>query len=78
MICLREGVNVDPGLLDGSMVLGSGFAPFRGSPLHHACKPGFEDLVSTLDRFAGKYGERLQPESGWQGPKVVDFLSKER
>jgi 3-hydroxyacyl-CoA dehydrogenase/enoyl-CoA hydratase/3-hydroxybutyryl-CoA epimerase len=34
--CLREGVIEDADLLDAGMIFGTGFAPFRGGPLHYA------------------------------------------
>lgn len=35
-ICLEEGVVVDSDLLDAGMIFGTGFAPFRGGPIHYA------------------------------------------
>ncbi|MBW2503207.1 MAG: enoyl-CoA hydratase/isomerase family protein [Deltaproteobacteria bacterium] len=72
--CLREGVIVDPELLDGAMVFGAGFAPFRGGPLHYVRKRGSEDILTTLERFTEKYGERFRPDPGWQDLRIVDFL----
>lgn len=34
--CLQEGVVADADLLDAGMVFGTGFAPFRGGPMHYA------------------------------------------
>ncbi len=34
--CLKEGVVSDGDLLDAGMVYGTGFAPFRGGPIHYA------------------------------------------
>jgi len=34
--CLREGVVADSDLLDAGMIFGTGFAPFRGGPMHYA------------------------------------------
>ncbi len=36
--CLEEGVVADADLLDAGMIFGTGFAPFRGGPLHDAEK----------------------------------------
>ena len=33
--CLREKVVADADLLDAGVVFGTGFAPFRGGPLHY-------------------------------------------
>jgi 3-hydroxyacyl-CoA dehydrogenase/enoyl-CoA hydratase/3-hydroxybutyryl-CoA epimerase len=65
MTCLREGIVDDEDLLDGAMIFGTGFAPFLGGPLHYARSRGFEDIVSTLDVLAAKYGERFKPDPGW-------------
>ena len=37
-LCLKEGVVADEDLLDGGMIFATGFAPFRGGPLHYAKK----------------------------------------
>src|SRR5262249_28076285 len=34
--CLREGVVTDEDILDGAMIFATGFAPFRGGPMHYA------------------------------------------
>ena len=34
--CLREGVVADEETVDGAMIFATGFAPFRGGPLHYA------------------------------------------
>ena len=34
--CLEEGIVATPGEIDLAMVMGTGFAPFRGGPLRHA------------------------------------------
>jgi len=34
--CLRDGVVSDADLLDAGMIFGTGFAPFRGGPMHYA------------------------------------------
>ncbi len=38
--CLREGVVADGDLLDAGMIFGTGFAPFRGGPIHYAKTKG--------------------------------------
>src|ERR1700744_2847620 len=32
--CLREGIVEDPDMVDGAMIFGTGYAPFRGGPLN--------------------------------------------
>jgi 3-hydroxyacyl-CoA dehydrogenase/enoyl-CoA hydratase/3-hydroxybutyryl-CoA epimerase len=38
--CLKEEIVTDKDLLDAGMIFGTGFAPFRGGPLHYAEKAG--------------------------------------
>lgn len=42
--CLREGVITDADLLDAGMIFGTGFAPFRGGPIHYAKSQGIAEL----------------------------------
>jgi 3-hydroxyacyl-CoA dehydrogenase / enoyl-CoA hydratase / 3-hydroxybutyryl-CoA epimerase len=65
MTCLREGVVADERILDGAMIFGTGFAPFRGGPMHYARKRGFADVRETLERLAQQHGARFQPDPGW-------------
>ena len=63
--CLREGVVADEKIVDGSMIFATGFAPFRGGPMHYARSRGIADVRDTLKRLAEKYGPRFQPDPGW-------------
>jgi 3-hydroxyacyl-CoA dehydrogenase/enoyl-CoA hydratase/3-hydroxybutyryl-CoA epimerase len=65
MACLREGIVNDEDLLDGAMIFGTGFAPFRGGPMHYARNRGFGEIASTLEMLTAKHGERFRPDSGW-------------
>jgi len=65
MTCLREGVVADEETVDGAMVFATGFAPFRGGPMHYARTRGLADVKSTLERLAATYGERFRPDPGW-------------
>ena len=47
--CLREGVVEDADLLDAGMIFGTGFAPFRGGPLHYARARGVPAIVARLE-----------------------------
>jgi len=42
--CLREGVVANGDLLDAGMIFGTGFAPFRGGPIHYAKTEGIDEL----------------------------------
>ena len=63
--CLREGIVADETIVDGAMIFATGFAPFRGGPLHYARTRGAADVRDTLKRLAAKYGPRFQPDPGW-------------
>ncbi|AMV72728.1 3-hydroxyacyl-CoA dehydrogenase NAD-binding domain-containing protein [Desulfuromonas carbonis] len=65
MTCLREGVVADAELLDGALVFGTGFAPFRGGPLHYARQRGFAEIAGVLEALAARHGERFTPDPGW-------------
>lgn len=64
--CLREGVVSDADLVDVGMVFGTGFAPFRGGPLQYARERGVPGIILRLQQFEKQYGERFQPDAGWQ------------
>jgi 3-hydroxyacyl-CoA dehydrogenase / enoyl-CoA hydratase / 3-hydroxybutyryl-CoA epimerase len=64
--CMREKIIEDTDLIDAGMVFGTGFAPFRGGPLHYARQRGLEDVVATLSSLEAKHGERFTPDEGWQ------------
>ena len=65
MMCLSEGVIADKELLDGAVIFGTGFAPFRGGPLHYAHTRGYDEIVKTLKALKEKHGERFSPDKGW-------------
>jgi len=63
--CLAEGVVENEDLLDAGVIFGTGFAPFRGGPLHYARSRGVAEIRSRLEKFAMEYGERFRPADGW-------------
>lgn len=63
--CLREGIVAESDLLDAGIIFGTGFAPFRGGPLHYIREQGVQKLSTTLSQFADKYGGRYSPDAGW-------------
>jgi 3-hydroxyacyl-CoA dehydrogenase / enoyl-CoA hydratase / 3-hydroxybutyryl-CoA epimerase len=63
--CLREGVVADEKIVDGAMIFATGFAPFRGGPMHYARTRGITNVRDTLKRLAEQYGPRFQPDPGW-------------
>ena len=63
--CLHEGVVDDADMLDAGVILGTGFAPFRGGPLNYAKNRGIRDIQRILTEFSAKYGDRFLPHEGW-------------
>ena len=47
--CLREGCVADADLLDAGAIFATGFAPFRGGPLHYA-KSGDKQRDDAFER----------------------------
>ena len=59
--CLAEGIVRTPGDLDLSMILGTGFPPFRGGLCRYADESGLAEIVATLERLALDLGPRFAP-----------------
>jgi 3-hydroxyacyl-CoA dehydrogenase/enoyl-CoA hydratase/3-hydroxybutyryl-CoA epimerase len=64
--CLREGIVDNADVVDGAMIFGTGYAPFRGGPLNYARTRGPENVASTLRALAQKFGDRFTPDPGWE------------
>ena len=64
--CLREEIVEDADLLDAGMIFGTGFAPFRGGPLHYAADRGYQNIVDRLLSLSASCGDRFQPDQYWQ------------
>ena len=62
---LREGIVDNADVVDGAMIFGTGYAPFRGGPLNYARTRGVENVVATLRALAEKFGGRFTPDAGW-------------
>jgi 3-hydroxyacyl-CoA dehydrogenase/enoyl-CoA hydratase/3-hydroxybutyryl-CoA epimerase len=67
--CLREGIVDSADVVDGAMIFGTGYAPFRGGPLNYARTRGPENVVSALHALAQKFGGRFAPDAGWDSFK---------
>jgi len=59
--CLNEGVVKDADLLDAGIIFGTGFAPFRGGPLHYRYTEGIYNLSHRLRELEEHYGKRFHP-----------------
>ncbi|MDZ4321943.1 MAG: 3-hydroxyacyl-CoA dehydrogenase NAD-binding domain-containing protein, partial [Phenylobacterium sp.] len=64
--CLRKGVVADEDVVDGAMIFGAGFAPFRGGPIHYAREAGAPALKARMEELAALHGERFRPDQGWE------------
>lgn len=60
-LCLQEGLVESADALDLAMVLGTGWAPHRGGPLHYARQRGVADVVASMERLARALGPRFEP-----------------
>jgi len=63
--CVREQVVADQDLLDAGMIFGTGFAPFRGGPMHYLDAIGATALKQQLKTLRTLRGDRFKPDSGW-------------
>ena len=63
--CVREHVVESDDLLDAGMIFGTGFAPFRGGPMHHIDAVGSAVIKQQLQSLKGLRGERFTPDNGW-------------
>ncbi len=59
--CLEEKVIAKPAFLDLAMVMGTGFPPQRGGPLHYADQLGVKTVVDRLRRLQDRHGMRFKP-----------------
>ena len=63
--CLRESIVDNADVVDGAMIFGTGYAPFRGGPLNYARTRGPQNVADTLRALAQKFGDRFAPDAGW-------------
>ncbi len=67
--CLREGIVDNADVVDGAMIFGTGYAPFRGGPLNYARTRGVDGVVAALRVLVQKFGDRFTPDAGWESFK---------
>ena len=63
--CLHDQIVSDPDLVDAGVIFGTGFAPFRGGPLHYAQSLGIDAVEARLRELAERHGPRFKPSPGW-------------
>jgi len=64
--CLEQEIVADADLVDAGAIFGTGFAPFRGGPLHYAQQLGIEQVIARLSALERSLGPRFAPSPGWQ------------
>ena len=69
--CLREGVVADADLVDAGVIFGTGFAPFRGGPMHYIKEGGWSEMRQRLEVLEHKHGGQFRPDLGWNHPVRV-------
>ncbi len=63
---LRRRVAKNEDQVDGAMIFATGWAPFRGGPMHYARSRGIDDIVTRLQELQQVHGPRFDPDEGWQ------------
>lgn len=63
--CERETVADNAELIDAGIIFGTGFAPFRGGPLHYIDSQDRNVLQERLQQLKNRYGERFTADAGW-------------
>jgi 3-hydroxyacyl-CoA dehydrogenase/enoyl-CoA hydratase/3-hydroxybutyryl-CoA epimerase len=59
--CIEEGIVAKAAFLDFAMVMGTGFPPQRGGPLHYADQLGLKNVIERLNRLHLRFGPRFKP-----------------
>ncbi len=68
--CLHDGVVSDADLLDGGVIFGTGFAPFRGGPIQYVRETGVDAVLARLKALQASHGDRFAPRPGWDNPAL--------
>ncbi len=63
--CLHEGITKDAAQLDAALIFGTGFAPFRGGPIHYITEQQPAMILQRLKQLHDTYGTRFKPAEGW-------------
>ena len=67
MACLREHIVESDDLIDAGVIFGTGFAPFRGGPIHYIRDAGTQKLAKRMNELKQTYGDRFQSDTAWAG-----------
>jgi 3-hydroxyacyl-CoA dehydrogenase/enoyl-CoA hydratase/3-hydroxybutyryl-CoA epimerase len=63
--CWREALVDGEDLVDAGMIFGTGFAPFRGGPMHYIRNGDAKAMQAKLKTLAERHGWLYEPDSGW-------------
>lgn len=63
--CLQDGIVENADYLDAGVIFATGFAPFRGGPLHHIKTTGCKQLYQAMMDLEIRHGYRFHPSAGW-------------
>jgi 3-hydroxyacyl-CoA dehydrogenase/enoyl-CoA hydratase/3-hydroxybutyryl-CoA epimerase len=59
--CIEEKVVAEPADVDFGMIMGAGFAPFRGGPLRYADRQGLPTILRYLNEEVPRSGPHFAP-----------------
>jgi 3-hydroxyacyl-CoA dehydrogenase/enoyl-CoA hydratase/3-hydroxybutyryl-CoA epimerase len=59
--CLEEQIVPEPADVDFAMIMGTGFAPFRGGPLRYADSFGIAGVVAAMDHLVASGAKHFEP-----------------
>jgi 3-hydroxyacyl-CoA dehydrogenase/enoyl-CoA hydratase/3-hydroxybutyryl-CoA epimerase len=59
--CLEEQVVTEPADVDFAMIMGTGFAPFRGGPLRYADTLGLDTVAGAMENLVDRGAEHFKP-----------------
>jgi 3-hydroxyacyl-CoA dehydrogenase / enoyl-CoA hydratase / 3-hydroxybutyryl-CoA epimerase len=59
--CLEEQIVAEAADVDFAMIMGTGFAPFRGGPLRYADSLGAEKIVGAMENLVDRGAEHFEP-----------------
>jgi 3-hydroxyacyl-CoA dehydrogenase/enoyl-CoA hydratase/3-hydroxybutyryl-CoA epimerase len=69
--CLEEGVVASARELDLAVVLGTGFAPFRGGPLHHTDALGASRVLRRLEELRAADAAEGRTRARFDAPALL-------
>lgn len=61
--CVEEQIVASPGDVDFAMIMGTGFAPFRGGPLRYADSVGAQKLIAEMNGLVDSGDAHFKPSA---------------